>query len=109
MIKTFDRVVNQLLAVIYIDKTDPSVMRIGFDRALEVLFKYDIVVPPKVFEATFVKLVEERLVGKIQANDVAKWAIAQAMLNTALSLSISKEELLRLRLKDNTVQRFDKK
>jgi len=43
---------------------------------------------------------EERLVGKIRANDVAKWAISQAMLNTALSLMLSKEEILKINSKD---------
>jgi hypothetical protein len=110
MINTLDRLVNQLLAVIYIDKNDPSVVRIAFDKALQIFANYEIIIPPKTFEATFTKVVEERLVGKIQANDVAKWAIAQAMTNTAVSLAISKEELLRLKLRDNdTVRSFDKK
>lgn len=109
MIKTYDRLVNQLLSVIHIDKKDPSVLRISFDRALQIFQKFEIIIPQKVYEDTFVKVVNERLVGKIQANDVAKWVIAQTMVNTALMLSISKEELLKLKLRSEGVTYFDKK
>lgn len=110
MITALDRIVNQLLACIHIDKHDPSLVRITFDQALQIFARHEIIVPPKIFEATFMKVMEERLIGKIQANDVAKFAIAQTMVNTASMLAISKEELLRLKLRDNdTVRNFDRK
>ena len=108
MINTLDRVINQLLGIIYIDKKDPSIIRISFDQALMILARNEIYVPPKVYEETFKKVIEERLVGKIQANDVAKWAIAQALLNTALTIALTKEDLLKLRLRDNDVTSFEK-
>jgi len=94
---------NQILSMIHIDKKDNSVIRINFDAVIQLLNRYDIFVPVKHFELTFSKVIEERLVGKIQANDVAKWAIAQALLNTAFLLAISKEELIKLKLKENTI------
>lgn len=100
MITRLDRIANQLLSTISIDRKDPSLIRIQFDKVLQILYNFDIVIPPKIFEDTFNKVMEERLVGKIRANDVAKWAISQAMLNTALSLMLSKEEILKLRATD---------
>lgn len=100
MITRLDRIANQLLATISTDRNDPSMIRIQFDRVLQILYNFDIIVPPKIFESTFNKVMEERLVGKIRANDVAKWAISQAMLNTALSLMLSKEEILKINSKD---------
>lgn len=102
MITKLDRLLNQLISTVYIDKNDPSIIRIQFDRALQIFYNADIIVPPKAFENTFKKVVEERLVAKIRANDVAKFAIAQAMMNTAFSLMLSKEELIKLRMQDNS-------
>lgn len=96
MITKLDRVANQLLGTVSIDRKDPSLIRIQFDRAIQIFYNFDIVVPPKMFENTFMKVMEERLVGKIRANDIAKWAIVQAMLNTALAMMLSKEEILKL-------------
>lgn len=108
MINKQDKIINQLLTTIYIDKKDPSVLRINFDNALAIFQKYEIWIPTKAYEETLNHVITERLVGKIQANDVAKWAIAQAMLNTALLLSMSKEELLKLKLRGEGVTYFDK-
>lgn len=109
MIKTYDRLVNQLLATIYIDKNDNSVIHVSYIDVLKIFEKFDIVVPAKAFENTLNKVFEERLVGKIEATEVSKYAIAQAMLNTALTLAISKEELLRLKLRGEGVNYIDKK
>ena len=109
MINVLDRVANQLLAAIYIDKNDASVIRINFDMVLKIFERFDIIVPPKALENTLTKVLEERLVGKLTANNTAKWVISQAILNTALSIAISKEELIKIKLRGDGIETLQRK
>lgn len=109
MIKPFDRLVNQLLGTISIDRADKSVIRVNFDQVLNLLYKFDLFVPPKALENTLNKVIEERMVGKLNASDVTKWVLAQAILNTALSIAVSKEELLKIKLRDAGFETISRK
>jgi hypothetical protein len=88
---------------VYFDKEDKSVVRVAFDNILKVLGENDIVVPQKMYEETLTKVLDEKLVGKTAANEPLKYAIAQAILNTALLLAVSKEEIIKYRIKTNQV------
>lgn len=99
--RTVEKIITQLLGAIYIDSQDPSVMRINFAMVLSVFDRHDIIVPPKILQELLTKVMEERLVGKIQSNETAKWIIAQAIFNVGLQVSVSKEDLLKIRLADN--------
>jgi hypothetical protein len=56
-----------------------------------------------MYEETLTKVLDEKLVGKTAANEPLKYAIAQAILNTALLLAVSKEEIIKYRIKTNQV------
>ena len=108
MIKPFTRLVNKLLAAIYFDKNDATTIRVAFDLCVKILAEHDIFVAPIQYETVLRKVLDAKLVGKIPTNDVAKWAIAETMLNTALAIALSKEELIKLQDPSYTTERFHK-
>jgi hypothetical protein len=103
MIKQNTKLVNQLLPLIHFDSADKSVIRIAFDGVLKVLSENDLIVPQKAYEETLNKVLNERLVGKIQASEPTKYVIAQAMLNTAYLLAVSKDDIIKHKIKTNQV------
>ena len=76
-------------------------MKISFFNVLQIFAEHDIILPQKAYESTVQAVLDTRLVGKIRATDGAKYAIAQAMLNTAHTMSISKEDILKYKIRTN--------
>jgi len=103
MIKQHSKLINQIIAHVYFDSNDKSVVRVAFDSVLKILGENDIIVPQKMYEETLNKVLEEKLVGKTAANEPLKYIIAQAILNTAYLLAISKDEIIKYKIKTNQV------
>jgi hypothetical protein len=103
MIDKGTRIVNQLLAHIHFDSQDPSVLRLSFGNIIVLLADNDIIVPQAMFEETLNKVLTERLVGKVPADLGTKHAVAQAILNTAYLLAVSKEDIIKHRIKTNQI------
>jgi hypothetical protein len=101
MVKQQSKLLNQILAHIHFDKEDKTVVRISFDNVIKILADNDVIVPQKIYETTLEKVLEERLVGKAQVADGTKWIIAQAVLNTALLLAVSKYEIIAHKIRTN--------
>lgn len=101
MIKQSTILINQLLAHVHFDSADKSIIRISFDNVIKILLENDIIVPPKMYEETLNKVLNEKLVGKVQATDTTKWAVAQAILNTAFLLAVSKDDIIKHKIKTN--------
>lgn len=101
MVKQTSKLINQLIAQIHFDKEDRSTVRISFDTVIKILYDSELIVPQKMYEETLNKVLNEQLVGKAQANEPLKYIIAQAMVNTALLLAVSKDEIIRHKIKTN--------
>ena len=101
MVKQNTKLINQLLAQIHFDKQDRTVIRVAFDAVVKILAENDVIVPQKIYEDTLEKVLSEKIVGKVQVTEYTKYAIAQAMLNTAYLLAVSKEEIIKYKIKTN--------
>ena len=89
------------MAQIHFDKDDSSVIRISFDNVLKVLGENDIIVPHKMYEETLNTVLSEKLVGRVQITDGTKYVVAQALLNTAFLLAVSKDQIIKHKIKTN--------
>lgn len=101
MIKQSTILINQLLAQVHFDSKDKSVVRISFDNVIKILIDNDILIPQKAYEETLNKVLSEQLVGKIGANESAKLILANAMLEVALAMAVSKEDLIKHKIRTN--------
>jgi hypothetical protein len=101
MVRQTTKLLNQLIAQVHFDKEDKSAVRVAFDNVIKILYEHELIVPQKMYEETLNKVLTEKLVGKAQANEPIRYAIAQAMINTALLLAVSKEEIIKYRIKTN--------
>ena len=101
MIKQHSKLINQILPFIHFDSNDKSVIRISFDGVLRLFAENDIILPQKMYEETLSKVLDEKLVGKSPVSEPLKYVIAQTVLNTALLLSISKEDIIKYKIKTN--------
>ncbi len=90
-----------MLAHIHYDKLDNSVLKINFQNIIKILYDNEIIVPVQIFEDSLQKVLDERLVGKATASEQTKYAIAQAILNTAFLLAVPKDQIIKHKIRTN--------
>ena len=101
MISKHNRILNALQATVYIDSKDTTTYRISMDNVFKLFAENDIVVPPRQYEETLEKVLNERIAGKVNVTSATSFVIAQAMYNLAQELAISKNDIIKYNLENN--------
>lgn len=100
MINTQRRLLNRLETYVYVDKSDETIIHIDFDNVLHCLLDFGVMVPPRQFEDTVEKILNEKIVGKIDANPTAiKIIIGKIMYDVSERMALSSDAVLKHNLK----------
>lgn len=97
MIPKKERLINQLLATIYISKENQTEYRIQFDNVLKILTANDYVIINRQYEDMVEDILNKKLVG-MPIHQATKYAIACILLDVAERMSVSKEAIAKYEL-----------
>ena len=94
MISQENKIVTQLLATVYRDKQDGTVIRINLDNAVNILTGHGYNLPRQVFEAKLEQLVSKKMVGA-KIDQSTNFAVVQLMLKLADTLHIDERDIMK--------------
>lgn len=103
MIPKEERIINQLLACVYTEKSDPSVYKLNFDQVLKVLIGNDFILPNRQFEDTVEKVLNAKLAGKAVVSKATKYSIAKIIYHVAEEMCVSKDDITRYHLQGKDI------
>jgi hypothetical protein len=90
MISNREKLVNQLLSTVYVDKTDPTVIKVDIHNTFHILTSFGITVPGKAFEAKLEELLNKKLVGA-NITSAVNYAVVELIINLAERMRVSDE------------------
>lgn len=102
MINSKDRIVTQLLSSIYVDKKDPSVIRVDIDNAASFLSKNGYNLPKNKYEQKLEELLNKKLTGKAKVSPGLKYAIAEMIVGLADKMHIDEQEIAKYLAEHNS-------
>lgn len=105
MIPQNERLINQMLTAIYIDKNNPTEYRISFDNVLKILISNNYILPNRQYETVVEDILNKKLVG-MPVHHATKFAIAKILIDVADQMSVTKEDLAYASHKVNTEGRM---
>jgi len=100
MIQKRRQLLNRLEGAVYLDKKDPTIVRIDFESVLMHLYEFGLAVPPKQYEAAVVKFLDAELVNKAPAEvGPMRILVGKLLYDISAQLAVTEEEMLKHKLK----------
>lgn len=106
MIPKKERIINQLLGCIYIDRNDNTVYKLNFDNVLKTLISNDYILHKSEFETRVEDVLNASLAGKAKVGHPTAYAIAEIIFLLAEVMNVSKDDITRFQMHGKKV--FDK-
>ncbi len=94
MISNENKLVTKLLATVYRDKSDATVIRINLDNAVTILTSHGFNLPKQAFEAKLEELVSKKMVGA-KLDSSTNYSIVQLIIKLANALHIDERDIIK--------------
>lgn len=94
------------MGAVYKDKEDQSLIRIDITKAIDILEKYDILVPVHIYEQTLSHLLSQHIVGKVPADKATSYAIAGIMFDVSTKVKVDRQKLEEAAI-SSSINKFD--
>ena len=102
MIDIKNRIINQLLSTIYVDKTNPSVIRVAIDNAINILSNFGYNLPSAPYEAKLEEMLNRKLTGNAKVSAGLKYAIAEMVISLADKMHVEEAQIIKYITEHNT-------
>ncbi len=83
-----ERIINQLMGVIYKDKVDPTVIRVNLVSAIKIFTNHNILLSEQTYETHLADALATHITGKASVDNYTLYAIASIMYDLANLLKI---------------------
>ena len=103
MISKQNRILNELQACVYNEKGDSTAFRVNMENVIKILFGHDYIMPARKYEDTVEKALNRLVTKGMKLDPATKYRIAVTMLQIAHAMSLTKEDLINEKIRQDRI------